>query len=131
MKKIKWGILGPGEIAHKFTDDLNLIPTAELVAVGSRSKERADDFAKEYNIKKSYDSYQELAQDPEVDVVYIATPHSFHKENTLLCLQEGKSVLCEKPFALNSIEAEEMINCARGQKVFLMEAMLTRFLPVT
>lgn len=129
IKKIKWGILGPGTIAKKFARGINFLEDVELFAVGSRSQERADKFAKEFGAVRSYGDYETLVDDPEVDVIYVATPHIFHKEHTLLCLQAGKSVLCEKPFAINAIEASEMIDCAHRHKKFLMEAMWTRFLP--
>lgn len=127
---IKWGILGPGTIAHKFARGLDVLPEAELFAVGSRSEERARKFAEKYNFQKSYGSYESLVADPEIDVIYVSTPHTFHKKHSILALEAGKSVLCEKPFAINAHEVKEMINCARENEVFLMEAMWTRFLPV-
>lgn len=129
-EKVRWGILGPGAIAHKFVAGLSVIPDAEVVAVGSRSKERANAFADEYGIPRRYGSYQQLVEDPDVDVIYVATPHSFHKEHTLLCLKAGKAVLCEKPMGINAGEVAEMIQVAREKQLFLMEAMWTRFLPV-
>ncbi len=128
-KTIKWGIIGLGNIAHKFAEDLATVENAELVAVASRSQEKADKFALKYNSKKAYASYSDLANDAEVDAVYIATPHSFHKENAILCLQNKKAVLCEKPFAMNLQEVEEMIAVARENNVLLMEALWTYFLP--
>ena len=128
-KKIRWGIIGLGNIANKFATDLATIENAELVAVASRSKENADEFAKKYNSKKAYNSYLDLAKDVEVDAVYIATPHSFHKEHTILCLKNKKAVLCEKPFAMNLQEVEEMIGVAKENNVLLMEALWTYFLP--
>ncbi len=130
MKKVKWGILGPGAIAHKFARGLEVIPEAELIAVGSRSYERAEAFADEFNVEKKYGSYEQLVKDSEIDVIYVATPHPFHKEHSILCMEAGKAVLCEKPFAINAREVDEMINCSLENKVFLMEAMWTRFLPV-
>jgi predicted dehydrogenase len=126
---IKWGIIGLGNIANKFATDLATIENAELVAIASRSQENADDFAKKYNSKKAYNSYLDLAKDAEVDAVYIATPHSFHKEHTILCLRNKKAVLCEKPFAMNLQEVEEMIEVAKENNVLLMEALWTYFLP--
>ncbi|WP_405606120.1 Gfo/Idh/MocA family protein [Polaribacter sp. Asnod1-A03] len=128
-KTIKWGIIGPGKIANKFAKDLATLENAELVAVASRSKEKAVDFANKYNAEKAYDSYLELAKDSDVDAVYIATPHSFHKEHAILCLQHKKAVLCEKPFAMNLQEVEEMIDVAKENNVLLMEALWTYFLP--
>ena len=128
-KTIKWGIIGLGKIANKFATDLATIPNAELYAVASRSQKNAEDFAKKYSAAKAYNSYQSLAQDVEVDAVYIATPHSFHKSHTILCLQNKKAVLCEKPFAMNLEEVEEMIALAKESNVLLMEALWTYFLP--
>ena len=99
MKKIPWGILGTGAIARKFASDLSLIKDAELIAVGSRSKESAEAFSTLFPVLYCHASYEDLARNPEVDVIYIATPHSCHHEHTLLCLGHGKAVLCEKPFA--------------------------------
>lgn len=127
--KIKWGILSTGFIATKFADGLRYVDDGELYAVASRSQESADEFGDKFDVPKRYASYQQLADDPEVDVVYIGTPHPFHKENTLMCLEAGKSVLCEKPFAVNTSEAREMVNFAREKNLFLMEAMWTRYLP--
>ncbi len=129
QKKIKWGIIGLGNIAHKFATDLATIENAELVAVASRSQEKADEFAKKYTAKNAYDSYEKLAKDPEVDAVYIATPHSFHKENSILCLHHNKAVLCEKPFAMSWQEVQEMIAVSKEKNVLLMEALWTYFLP--
>ncbi|MGY8908607.1 MAG: Gfo/Idh/MocA family protein [Flavobacteriales bacterium] len=128
-KTIKWGIIGLGKIANKFATDLATIEDAELVAVASRSQENANDFAKKYNSKKAYNSYEELAKDPDIDAVYIATPHSFHKEHSILCLQNKKAVLCEKPFAMNLQDVSEMIAVAKENNTLLMEALWTYFLP--
>jgi predicted dehydrogenase len=130
MEKIRWGILSTGSIAHSFAKDLKLIPDAELIAVGSRSQSAADAFAQEYDIPNPHASYESLAQDPDVDVIYVATPHTLHAENSILCMRAGKAVLCEKAFAINAAEAEKMIRVAREEKVFLMEAMVTRHFPV-
>jgi len=130
-KKIKWGIIGLGKIANKFASDLMLSKDAVLYAVASRSLEKAENFATKYNAEKYFNSYEELAQDAEIDVVYIATPHTFHFENTLLCLQNDKSVLCEKPMGMNSSEVEIMINEAKKRNLFLMEGLWTRFIPAT
>ncbi|HWB27184.1 MAG TPA: Gfo/Idh/MocA family oxidoreductase [Chitinophagaceae bacterium] len=126
---IRWGILGAGRIAAKFASDLLLVQDALLVAVGSGNKERAAAFAEKFNAERSYGSYEELVADAEVDIIYVATTHNFHYENTLLCLNAGKAVLCEKPFAMNSRQVKEMINVARAKRVFLMEALWTKFLP--
>lgn len=126
---IRWGILGTGGIAHKFADGLSALPDAELVAVGSRAQNSADAFAEEYGVSHRHATYDALAEDAEVDVVYVSTPHPMHKDNSILCLQAGKAVLCEKPFTINARETEEVIRVAREKKLFLMEAMWTRFLP--
>jgi predicted dehydrogenase len=130
MKKYKWGILAPGKMSAKFTRALKLLDNVELYAVGSRNMERAKQFAEEHGFKKSYGTYEDLVADEEVDVIYIASPHSSHYEHALLCLRNGKAVLCEKAFALNSREAVEMIDEAVRQKVFLMEALWPPFQPV-
>ena len=129
MQSIRWGILGPGRIARKFAADLQLVENAKLVAVGSRSLRSAKAFAAEFPLEHCHDSYEALAQNPEVDIIYIATPHNLHYENTLLCLLHNKAVLCEKPFAINSSQSREMIRVAKEKKVFLMEALWTKFLP--
>lgn len=128
-RKIRWGIIGLGKIAHKFATDLLTVEDAELYAVASRTQEKANEFAEKYHAAKSYDSYYDLAKDNKVDAVYIATPHVLHKENTLLCIKNGIAVLCEKPFAMNSEEVHEMIDCAKANNVLLMEALWTYFLP--
>lgn len=131
MKKvINWGILGTGNIAHQFARGLDVLSDAKLIAVGSRSIDRAAKFASEFHIPNKHGSYTELANDSDVDVVYVATPHPFHKEDSILCLKSGKAVLCEKPLAINAKQVKEMIECARESQKFLMEAMWTRFLPV-
>ena len=129
MKTIRWGILACGRIAKKFAADLQFVEGAELVAVASRSLERAEAFAKEFPAKHVLGSYEALVALEDVDVIYVASPHSHHYEHTLLCLNHGKAVLCEKAFAINSKQAGEMVALARSKKVFLMEALWTRFLP--
>jgi predicted dehydrogenase len=128
-KKYKWGILAPGKMSAKFTKGLQLLEKAELFAVGSRDIDRAKQFAKEYGFKKYYGSYEELAADPELEIVYIASPHSHHHEHTMLCLRNGKHVICEKVFAINSGEVEDMINEAKKRNLFLMEALWPPFQP--
>lgn len=128
-EKIRWGILSTGNIAHAFAEDLALLPDAELVAVGSRSQASADAFGEKFNIPKRHATYAALTEDPQVDVIYIATPHAFHKENCLRCLEAGKAVLCEKPFTINAAEAKAVFDFARRKNLFVMEAMWTRFLP--
>jgi predicted dehydrogenase len=128
-KTIKWGIIGLGNIAHKFATDLLTIEGAELYAVASRSQEKADAFAKQFQATKAYGSYESFVKDSNIDAVYIATPHALHKENTLMCLEHGLAVLCEKPFAMNAEEVEVMIAKAKEKNVLLMEALWTYFLP--
>jgi predicted dehydrogenase len=127
--KINWGIIGLGKIANIFPEGLNCLPAANLKAVASRSKQKARDFAEKFGIPEYYSSYEELINDSDIQVVYIATPPSLHCQHTLACLQQGKAVLCEKPFALNLKQVETMVELARKQGVFLMEALWTRFLP--
>lgn len=129
MEKIRWGILSTGNIARQFAHGLAALDDAELVAVGSRSAASANQFGDEFNVANRHASYEALASDPAVDAIYVATPHTLHAENTLLCLRAGKAVLCEKPFAINAAETTTMIAEARTRGVFLMEAMWTRFLP--
>ncbi len=130
MKKIRWGILSTGNVANSFVKDIKHVPDAEVIAVGSRNQETADTFGQKYNIPHCYSSYEALANDPDVDVIYIATPHVFHAENSILCMEAGKAVLCEKAFCINAGEAEKMILSARENNVFLMEALVTRHFPV-
>ncbi len=127
--KIRWGILGCGRIARKFATDLKLVEDAILVAAGARTIESANAFAKDFPVAYTHGSYEELVQNEQVDVIYIATPHSEHHKNTLLCLNHGKAVLCEKAFAVNSRQVKEMVKLARQKQVFLMEAVWTKFLP--
>lgn len=128
-KKYKWGILAPGKMSAKFTKGLQLLGNAELFAVGSRDISRSRKFAKEYGFKRFYGSYEELAKDPEVEIIYIASPHAFHHEHTMLCLKNNKNVICEKAFALNYREVAEMIDEAEKRKLFLMEALWPPFQP--
>jgi predicted dehydrogenase len=129
-ESIRWGILGTGAIANQFAEGLLAVPDAQLAAVGSRSQHTANAFGEKWGIPRRHGAYEALADDPQVDVVYIATPHPFHAANSILCLRAGKAVLCEKPFTVNAEQAQELIAVARGEKRFLMEAMWTRFLPV-
>jgi predicted dehydrogenase len=117
-KKIKWGIVGTGGIAHKFAQALAILPDAELTAVASRKKETAQKFASEFNIPGTHVGVDSLANDKNVDAVYIATPHPNHKFETITCLNGGKAVLCEKPLAMNSGEVAQMIQAAKQNKTF-------------
>lgn len=123
--KVRWGILATGGIAATFTEALLSMPDAEVTAVGSRGQEAAKEFAERYGIGRAYGSWAELAADDEVDVVYVATPHSAHRAAAGLCLEAGKAVLCEKAFTLNLREARELVDLARSRGLFLMEAMWT------
>ncbi|WP_379163564.1 Gfo/Idh/MocA family protein [Paenibacillus sp. sgz5001063] len=127
--KVKWGILSTGWIAHQFATDLAHASNGVAYAVGSRNQENADEFAANHGIPVAHASYEDLVNDPEVDAVYIGTPHPFHKDNALLALRAGKAVLCEKPFTVNSGELEEIVSYAREHKLFLMEAMWSRYIP--
>jgi predicted dehydrogenase len=129
-RSINWGILGTGVIAHRFAADFVHLTDSRLVAVSSRSGEKARAFGNRFGIPHRHGSYRELADDPDVQVVYIATPASSHKGDIELCLRAGKAVLCEKPLTVNVREAEEVIALAGNNRVFLMEAMWTRFLPL-
>ncbi|MEQ8768258.1 MAG: Gfo/Idh/MocA family oxidoreductase [Planctomycetota bacterium] len=127
--KFRWGILGTGSIANQFADGLEPIEGAELAAVGSRNEDTARAFAEKHGARRHHASYEALAQDGELDAIYVSSPHSFHCENTLLLLEHGQSVLCEKPFAINLSEVHRMIAKAKEKERFLMEAMWTRFNP--
>jgi len=129
-RRIRWGILGTGRIARHFATALNRLPDAELAAVGSRTGQSADSFGTEFQIPRRYSSYESLVRDPEVDVIYVATPHSGHASHAGMALDAGKAVLCEKPLTINATEAAGIIQKARAQNLFLMEAMWTRFYPL-
>jgi predicted dehydrogenase len=131
MKEIiRWGILGTGNIATSFAKGVATMPDAQLAAVGSRSQTTADDYGDRFKIERRYASYIELTYNPEVDVVYIATPHSLHLENMLLCFEAGKPVLCEKPFTINAKQARQAVKRAREAGLFAMEATWMRFTPL-
>lgn len=129
MKSIKWGILGTGKIANRFAQGLAVIPDAVSYAVGSRNKKRAEAFAQEYGFVKVHGSYEELFEDEEIDIIYIASPHPWHFEHASRALENGKPVLCEKPITVNAKEGQSLINIAEEKGLFLMEALWTRFLP--
>ena len=126
---MRWGILGTGGIASTFVTDLRLTDSGVAVAVGSRSQGSADRFADAFGIADRHASYESLVADPDVDVVYVATPHPMHRDNAILALRAGKPVLVEKPFTMNAAEAREVVRVARENGLFAMEAMWTRFLP--
>ena len=128
MSDFKWGILGPGGIAKAFAEDLKLLQGHSIAAVGSRSISNAQSFADTYG-GSAYGSYEDLVADSQVHAIYVATPHPAHKDNVILALNAGKPVLCEKPFSVNAIDAQHMVDTATKNNVALMEAMWARFLP--
>lgn len=130
MQKIRWGILGPGNIARKFALGLQETTRGTIQAVASSNPDRAKTFAQDFEVPNIHPDYTSLAHDPEVDIIYIATTHNFHEEHALLCIEAGKSVLIEKPMATNLVQAQRIVDAAKRKNVFLMEAMWTRFLPV-
>jgi predicted dehydrogenase len=127
--KVRWGIISTGRIAQQFCQDMSFVENGELVAVGARDLTNASAFAKKYGIPNAYEGYQSVFDDPDVDIIYIATPHNFHVDNVRDALNAGKSVLCEKPIAINSKESKQLIDLAKHKQLFLMEAMWTYFLP--
>jgi predicted dehydrogenase len=128
-KKIKWGILGCGRIARKFADDLSLSKTGYLHACASRERENVQNFANKYGAVKMFTNYEDLVNCREIDAIYIATPHSHHFEHAVLCLNAKKAVLCEKPLTVNQYLTDQLFAIAKQNKVLLMEAMWTAFLP--
>ena len=130
-KEVRWGILGLGNIARKFAHDLKLVSGGRLTAVASRTLEKAEHFRNEVGADKAFGSYAEMLASAEIDMVYVATPHHLHRDNTLAALQSGLGVLCEKPAALNSVQLEEMLAASTETGHYFMEALWTRFLPST
>lgn len=128
-KTYSWGILAPGNIAAKFVSELKGVESAGILAVGSRDLMRARDFAAFHQIERAYGSYEELVSDPDIDIIYIASPHAFHAAHAKLCLRHKKAVLCEKAFALNASQVSEMIADSRQEQIFLMEAFMTPHQP--
>ncbi len=126
---LRWGVLAPGKIAGAFADAVHRNTCQRVVAVGSRSSDRAKAFAAQHGAERAFGSYEQLVADPGVDAVYVASPHSEHRSLALLAIAAGKPVLVEKAFTRNAIEAREVVSAARAQKVLVMEAMWTRFLP--
>jgi predicted dehydrogenase len=129
VEAVRWGIIGTGKISRAFAQALKDTPGAVLAGVASRGIDGARAFAQEFGAAAAYGSYQELVDAPDVDLVYIGTPHSLHAQNALMALHAGKGVVCEKPFTMNLREAEQVVALARAKKLFLMEAMWTRFMP--
>lgn len=128
MKSVKWGIIGPGKIAHNFVNAINFLENAKVIGCASKNIDRARKFAEEYELI-SFDTYEDLVKCKDIDAVYIATTHNFHYENMLLCIENGKHVLCEKAFTLNRSQADFVFERAKHKNVFVMEAMWVRFLP--
>jgi predicted dehydrogenase len=128
-KTFNWGIIGMGRIARKFASDLAHVPNARLHAVASTSYQRAETFGQEFGARHFYGTYQGILNCPDLDAVYIATPHVLHFENTMMCLEKKIAVLCEKPMGMNFQEVHQMTNAARRNRTFLMEAIWTRFIP--
>lgn len=126
---VRWGILGTGKIAERFAGAIAMVDDAEVVAVGSRTSTAAHAFANLHGVPKRHVGYQVLVSDTDVDVVYVATPHVYHRDHAMLAIEAGKAVLCEKPFTINAVEAEKVVHMARERGVFLMEAMWSRFIP--
>lgn len=131
MNKIRFGIVGTGNIAHRFAEAIKNVPQAELTAVASRAKENAELFGNEFDVPYRFGSYEAMAKSDVIDVAYIAVPHSSHAECSILMMTNGKHVICEKPLAVNTAEVEEMIKSAKENNVFLMEAMWARLVPGT
>lgn len=127
--KVRWGIAGTGRISHQFAQDFEYVHNGAVTAVSSRSQNAADAFAKQYGIEHSHAGYDALLANPDVDAVYIASPHTFHYQNTVDAIHAGKHVLCEKPFTVNSEESEKIFEIASQTTLFVMEAMWTYFLP--
>jgi len=130
MQNTNWGILAPGNIAAKFAHAIKSVDGATLYSIASRSPERAAAFAHEHGVSNVARDYEELINDPDVDAIYVASPHTFHAEQSIACLNAGKAVLCEKPMTVNAAQAERVIAAARDNQTFYMEAVWTRFLPV-
>ena len=129
-EKFKWGIIGPGRIAQKFADTVQNIPDGKIHAIASRSSEHMEKLVEEMHAERGYHSYEELVKDEEIDAIYVATPHRYHHENTVLCLENAKPALVEKAFTTNAREAEQLIKLAKKHNVLLMEAIWTRYMPI-
>lgn len=129
MHTIKWGIIAPGSIAQKFAQALQQMDSGVLHSVASRNPERAQQFAKTFGATKTAADYQSLIADPDIDAIYIASPHRFHAEQSIACLNAGKAVLCEKPMTVNRHEAQRVLQAAKDNNAFYMEAVWSRFLP--
>jgi len=131
MRQFKFAILGAGDIAEKMASTVIHMPRIIPYGVASRDLTRASNLAKKYNFMKAFGSYEEMLQDPEIDLVYVATPHSHHYRHSMMCLQHGKHVLCEKSFTTNAAQAERLIDFARSKNLVIAEAIWTRYLPMS
>src|SRR3954453_16284677 len=129
-RPVRWGILATGKIATAFVQNLALLPECETVAVGARKQGSADAFAREHGIPRAYGDYRALVEDPDVDVVYVASPHALHREHVELAFEAGKPVLCEKAITLTATDAQALVDRARAENLFLMEAMWMRCNPL-
>lgn len=129
MKKVRWGMVSAGRIANTFAQDMKFAENAEIVSVAARKREDAEAFAKRHGIKKAVEGYDALFADPDIDAVYISTPHAFHLEQSISALEHGKHILCEKPITMNPVECGQLISAAKNKELFLMEAMWTWYLP--
>ena len=127
---LKWGIMGTGRIANVFCETLEKMDEMQIYAIGSRSTDKAENFAKKFNADKSYGSYEEFVCDKDIDVIYVATPIAYHYEHVKLCLNAGKNVFCEKAFVMHAEEAKELYAIAKQKQLFLMEALWTKCQPV-
>jgi predicted dehydrogenase len=129
MQKFNWGVIGPGNIANTFAKAIAASTKGKILAVASRSKERAADFSKTYDIEKTYSDYEQMLADPEIDIIYIATPHNFHYQQAKMCLEAGKHVLVEKPSTVNAEQMQTLVELAQSKKLLLQEALWSRFMP--
>lgn len=127
---IKWGVIGPGRIAHNFARGISVTEGAVIHAVASRNQQRGQQFADEYQIATVYGDYQALTQDPDIDIIYIATPHAFHYEQAFMCLNAGKPVMCEKALTMTAKQSEHLREVSVEKGLFIMEAFWSKFLPV-
>ena len=129
MQSFNWGVIGPGNIANTFAKAIASSKKGKILAVASRSKERASDFANTYQIEKTYSDYQQMLADPNIDIIYIATPHNFHYQQAKMCLEAGKHVLVEKPCTVNSAQMKKLVELAKSNNLLLQEALWSRFMP--
>jgi len=129
MQSFNWGVIGPGNIANTFAKAIASSKKGKILAVASRSPERAAEFSHTYNIEKTYSDYKQMLEDPEIDIVYIATPHNFHYQQVKMCLQAGKHVLVEKPCTVNAEQMQKLVELAKSKSLLLQEALWSRFMP--